>query len=581
MPQRYQKMFLEQSSPFAAKVRFFNEEETRTTLGDLLAKYYRAANKDIKDEEEDGDYEKMDSSKFESFGDMQDTITAYTALFCEHPEFATTEAASSFLAQARSEKDPRILDILVEWANAVVEEYLDGKPELLIENSTTDKLLWDLQPFTYQLGGSEGQGETQPWPLVSAIDFGLDHPLLNEGIVFVDSPGLSDANSSRSKNATLSQRECTHKIIVVEIGRAEANEPVRTNLQAGSRTRGSSNMILVLTRGDSIDLKTDVTGTPKERKRVDKLKNDIEELQAQKTERGKKRMGTRNQTDREDLTEEMDSLTSDIRRLTAEQESCSLDMRNRKVVSNMQKMYKGLTSDPKQLATFAVGNTAYQQHVAGFSEDEKPHMSVKQTNIPALRHKLYMMPIQGRLNNTMHLTETQLPNLVNTIELYCAQLHLARKSEIEAIVLAPKNLLPAVVHESFELLRVAVLEVILNPMKEEQSEWTKKAKQCSRNWTEKSKGQFAIFKGEGCKKATKRMNGGKPINWNYELLEIGSDSLEALFSDFSRKMAASSWSKDLGGNVVELMLNTRRDIKSKQAGSYKNREEIDILIPPR
>lgn len=558
-------MFQDQSSPYAAKVRFFNKEEIRNTLGDLLVKYYRAVNKDIKEEDEDGDGEKGDSTKVESFGDTKDTITTYIALFCEHPEFATEDAARSYLAQARSENDPRILDTLVEWASAVVEEYLNGKTALLIENSTPDGLLWDLQPFTYQLGGTEGEGLIEPWPLVSAIDFGLDHPLLNEGIVFVDSPGLSDSNSSRAKNAILSHRECTHKIIVTEIGRAEAADPVRKNLQAGSRTRGTSNMLLVLTRGDSIDPKTDVSGTPTEKRRIDKLETEINDLQAQKTEFGKQRRRARPE-DRDDLVEEIHSLTSDIQRLTAEREGCRLDMRNRKVVSNMQKLYKSLTSDPKQLATFAVGNQAYQQHVAGFSQDERPHMSVKQTNIPALRHKLYMMPIQGRLNDTMHLTETQLPNLVNTMELYCAQLHLARKSEIEAIVLAPKKLLPAMVHESFELLKTAVLEDILNPMKEGESEWIKRAKKCSRDWTEKFKGQLHIFKGEGCKKATRGKNNGKPINWNYELLEIGGDSLEPIFDHFFRKVAASSWKKDLTSNLVNLIDNTRRDIRRKQAG---------------
>lgn len=556
-------MFKDQSSTYAAKVRFLNREEIRDTLGDLLARYYRAANKDIK-EEEDGDGEKGDSTKVESFGDMRDTITAYTALFCEHPEFATEEAAKSFLGRARSENDPRILDTLVEWANAVVQVYLNGETALLLENSTTDGLLWDLQPFTYQLGGTEGQGLIEPWPLVSAIDFGLDHPLLNEGIVFVDSPGLSDANSSRSKNAMLSHRECTHKIIVTEIGRAEAVDSVRKNLIAGCRTRGSSHMLLVLTRGDSIDPGTEPPGTPSEKRRVDKLEISLKELQAQKTEKGKERRRAKLE-DRDDLNEEIQSLTTDIRRLTAERESVRLDMRNRKVVINMQAMHKRLTKDPKQLATFPVGNLAYQQHVAGFSEDERPHMSVKQTNIPALRHRLYMMPIQGRLNDTMHLTEIQLPNLVNTMELYCAQLHLARKSEIEAIVLAPKQQLLAVVHESFEFLKTAVLEDILTPMKEDESEWIKQAKKCSHSWTENFKGQLHIFKGEGRKKVQRGKNNGKPINWNDELLEIGVKSLEPLFDRFFRKLAASSWKRDLTGNFVKLIDNTQRDIKRKQA----------------
>ena len=220
MVQRYQKSFPEQRSPYAAKVRFFDREGIRNTLGDLLARYYRAEKKNAKDDDAGDDDE--DCTMVESFSDMRDTVTAFMALFCDQLEFETEEDAHSFLKQAKSEDDPKILETLVDWADSVTEKCLKGETALMIERSTTDDLLWALQPYTYQIGGLEGQGIIAPWPLVSAIDFGLEHPLLKEGIVFVDSPGLSDANTSRSKNAILSHRECTHKIVVAEIGRAEA-----------------------------------------------------------------------------------------------------------------------------------------------------------------------------------------------------------------------------------------------------------------------------------------------------------------------------------------------------------------------
>jgi hypothetical protein len=461
--QRYQKMFPEQCSRFAAKVRFFNRDETRSTLGDLLAKYYRAANKNKNIKEEgDGDGKKGDSTIVESFCDMKDTIIAYTALFCEHPEFATEEAAKSFLAQARSENDHRILDRLVEWANAVVEEYLDGKPEILIEHSTPDGLLWDLQPFTYQLGGLEGQGFIEPWPLVSAVDFGLDHPLLNEGIVFVDSPGLSDANSTRSKSVILSHRECTHKIVVAEIGRAEANAAVMKNLEVGRRTRGSGQMLLVLTYGDIIDPDTEVTGTPLEKKRVTRLDAELRQLRVHQQQKQRDMMEIP-VLDRDDLNEEMWSTAADIRKLATERDTCRLQMRNRKVGVKMQQIYKDLSADPVPPATFAVGNHAYQQHVDGISCDEMPLMSVSETNIPALRRKLYMTPTQCRLDDTMRLAETELPSLINAIERYCAQFQWARNKEIRAVVSAQSKLLRAAVHGPLKALKVEVVETILTP----------------------------------------------------------------------------------------------------------------------
>ena len=565
MIQRYQKAFPDQSSTYAAKVRFFDREGIRNTIGDLLARYYRAANKDVKDEEDcdgDGDDDR-DYTRVESYGDMRDSMTAFKALFCEEPEFETEERAHAFLKQAKSENDPRILNKLIDWAGTVVERRLDGKTALLIENSTTDGLLWELQPYTYQIGGLEDEGIVAPWPLVSAIDFGLDHPLLNEGIVFVDSPGLSDANSSRAKNAILSHRECTHKMVVAEIGRAEADGAVRKHLQAGSRTRGSGHMLLVLTHGDIIDPETEVSGAPIEKKRIARLDTELKKLRAQKQQKSQEMIRARAE-DRDDLVEELRSFGPDIRKLTMERDNVRLEMRNRKVVIKMQTIYKGLTSDPKPLNAFAVGNQVYQQHVAGFSGDDKPLMSVEKSSIPALRKALYMMPIQGRLNDTMHLAETQLPNLVNTIELYCAQLHLARKSEIEAIVLAPKKLIHAVVHDSFEALKIQVLDTLLTPIKQYESDWIKEARKISNAWTMSSiGGQLTLLKSQGYRKANKGKNNTKGIDWNQELLEIGSDTIEEAFDSFHRKLVSSPWAKDLTNNLIRLCDDARREIKRK------------------
>jgi hypothetical protein len=560
--QRYQKMFPDQTSPFAAKVRFFDREGVRDTIGDLLTKYYRAANKNVTDGGEGEGDDDEDCASVETYGDMRDTVTAFMALFCDQVDFETDDDAHSFLKQAKSEKDPKVLDTLVDWANEMIEKRLDGKTALLIERSTTDDLLWALQPYTYQISGFEGQGLVAPWPLVSAIDFGLDHPLLKEGIVFVDSPGLSDANSSRSKNAILSHRECTHKIVVAEIGRAEADMAVRKNLKAGSRTRGPGHMLLVLTHGDSIDPSTEVSGTPQEKKCVAGLEAKLKDLRKEKQGKLQEKQQAR-EDDTEDLDEELKSLAADIRRLTTEKNNCRLAMRNRKVVVKMQDIYKGLTSDPRPLAAFAVGNQVYQQHFAGFSDDEIPLMSVEQTNIPALRHKLYQTPIEGRLNDTMHLAETQLWNLLNSIELYCAELHLARKSEIEAMVLAPKKLLREVVHEALDTLRARTVEIILAPMKEEESKWIKQARKVCSTWTANLNGQLVVLKNEGHKKAQKGKHNKKAVNWNEELLKIGNESLEAFFDDFQSKMAVSPWSKDLTNSLVKLCDDARKEIKRK------------------
>jgi hypothetical protein len=459
------KMFDSQKSPFAAKVYFFTPQEIRGILSALLAKYYRAANKEDKDDEDDD----QQGSKVESFGEMRDTLTAFTALFCDQEQFESEDSASNYLQQAKSENDQKILEELVGWAVDVVNRFLEGNDFVIIEKSTPEELLWALQPYTYQVGGMDGEGEVSPWPLVSVINFGLDHPLLNEGVVFVDSPGLSDANAVRSRNAIKHHRKCTHKIVVAEIGRAEADANVRKNLELSHRTRGSGNTLLVLTHGDSIDPETEVTGTPGEKKRVAKLDADIKALRNQKQKKNQERQKLR-QDDRDDIEEEIKSIGTDMRQKQAEKEFVKLGMRNRKVISKMQELYKKLTQDPKPLAAIAVGNKVYSQYQAGFSDDEKPYLSVKDTNIPTLRHRLYTMPVEGRYNDTLHFAEVQLPTLINSIELYCSQTHMNRKGEIELIVLEPKKQVREMVQTALDQCKEQAAEKILLPMKLKESD---------------------------------------------------------------------------------------------------------------
>lgn len=555
-------MFDSQKSPFAAKVFFFNRTQIRGIMSSLLAKYYRAANKE-KEEEDD----EQQGSNVESFGEMRDTVVAFMAMFCDREQFETEAAAHKYLQQASSENDPTILEDLVDWAGDVVQNIMDGSDFLLVEGSTPEDLLWALQPYTYQIGGLDGEGEVSPWPLVSVIDFGLDHPLLNEGVVFVDSPGLSDANAVRSRNAIKHHRKCTHKIVVAEIGRAEADANVRKNLEIGYRTRGSGTTILVLTHGDTIDPETEVTGGPSEKKRLAKLEGGVKNLRLERVKKQGERSKLR-PADRDDIDEEIKSIATEMRQKQTDRDLLKMEMRNRKVVSKVQDIYKKLTQDPKPLSAIAVGNKVYTQYQAGFSNDEKPEMSVKQTNIPALRHRLYTMPVEGRYNDTMHFAEVQLPSLVNSIELYCSQLHMARKGEIEAIVLEPKNKVRAIVHSALEGYKEQAVEKILHPMKLRETDWVKPARKICAEWKTKYVGKLALLRKEGHEKGRK---GAKDVNWNAQLADIGIDWLDGFFRDFHA--TSSSWALPLAVSLSKLCSSTRDTLK-------RMRRNLSSRLPP-
>jgi hypothetical protein len=311
--------------------------------------------------------------------------------------------------------------------------------------------------------------------------------------------------------------------VVAEIGRAEADANVRKNLEIGYRTRGSSNTTLVLTCGDSIDPDTEVIGTPGEKKRVAKLDADIKLKQA-------------------------------------ERDVVRLGMRNRKVISKMQELYKKLTQDPKPLSAIAVGNQVYTKYQTGFSDDEKPYLSVKDTNIPALRHRLYIMPVEGRYNDTLQFAEVQLPTLIKSIELYCSQTHMVRKGEIEAIVLEPKKQVREIVRTALDQRKEQAAEMILHAMKLRESDWIKPARKICAAWKDTHKGELALFKKEGHEKGR---GGRKDTNWNDELAKIGRDTIDGLFRDFQAD--STSWAHSLSGSLSKLCSTTRDTLKREFA----------------
>lgn len=574
------KRFPEQASPFAAKVHFFDRDQIRDILRSLLVKYVRASgnnNDKVKyendDDEDDDDDAGKGESKVESFGDQRDALTAFMALFCEYEEFESMTNAQAFLKKAKTEDDEEIINTLTNWAQDVVSGCLEGNSTLSFESSTPDELLWKLQPFTYQIGGLDGEGMVAPWPLVSVIDFGVEHPLLNEGVVFVDSPGLSDANASRAANAVKYHRTCTHKISVAEIGRAEADANLRSNLELGFRTRGSGKVILALTHGDSIDPETEVIGTPVEKRCLAKLTDELAVLRKKKNQNTQERNRAPIE-DRDDMDEVIRSIVADMRKKQGEKDSLRVQMRNRKVIKNMQEIYRQLTQDPRPLVAFAVGNKVYQQYQAGFTADDKPALSVKQTEIPALRRHLYNMPVEGRLNDTLHLSETQLPSLITTFELYCSRMHLAQKHEIETMILRPKDSLPELLSRAMGKLKYDVDSKILVPMKNEEGFWVKEARDICRRWKDdKTLRHILIIKKDGVRQPTRADN--RAMNWNAELLEIRRQMLEGCFAELQSGL--TTWISDLSREVYALCDTTSDTIRREYSTSVKVPTLLTVL----
>ncbi|EMC96700.1 hypothetical protein BAUCODRAFT_122676 [Baudoinia panamericana UAMH 10762] len=517
-----------QQKPYAAEVHFFTQDERYAIVKALFADYYRHSPKD--DDPTDGP--KESDEVVEDHAIMRTTITAFRALFNDHKEFSSLCAASDFLSRGQSEDDEAITETLCEWTDELMAKGLRKDSVLRAEAATTQQLLWELAPYLYTVEERAGEPMVSIWPFVSHIKFGLDCELLKHNITLVDLPGLTDTNKTRVDNALKHQRQCTHYMIVAEIGRADDDRFIRDQLSRGCMTRGSGRTMLVLTHADIIDEGTEVTGNRKDNQLMEKLRTEMKTLDRKKSEMFSRYKSAKG-PERWEYLEAKHRLSFELRAKQAEHNELRIVMRSRSVSQKMQKLYEELTQDALPLAVFCVGNHAYKKHQAGYSIEEPPTLSVEGTNIPALRRHLFLAPAEARLHETRHTVVTQIPALINCVNLYASKTHLARKGEVEKIVVSPQKAVSALIQKAYERLNQNSEDQILMPFRAHEYYWTDEARVLCKEWAKmySTSVHLAFLKKDGIKKG--RAKNSQDISWNSDLTSIAAADIRSWFQGFS------------------------------------------------
>ncbi|KAK3613663.1 hypothetical protein LTR56_027750 [Elasticomyces elasticus] len=440
---------------------------------------------------------------------------------------------SSFSASATSEDDEAILDTLWEWADALMVRVLGTNTTIIHEASTTQSLLWSLAPFQYTVEQRDGEPMVSPWPFVSYIRFGLDSELLKAGVVLCDLPGLSDANQTRVNNAMNHLRQCSHYMIISEVGRATDNQFIKTQLAKGCMTRGSGRTILVLTHCDNIDDGTEVYGTAKDYQSLSRLQEEIdkaEEKVKDMTAKMKSMRGSKKYV----FMHAKDQLVIQHRQNQNALLEQRINMRSKTIVAKMQEIYRGLTPDPVPLPVFCVGSAAYKKHQAGFSlnDPSAPCLSADGTGIPALRQHLLMAPGQAQVNEKTHTVQAQLPALLCSFNLYVMKTHMARKGEVEAMVAKPRPASATIVENLHFALNRALEDVVLEPFRNEESRWVEDARDLCKSWAKNNNTtqHLTLLKNNGFRKIKGR--DAASISWSAELISINAAEIRKLFLNF-------------------------------------------------
>lgn len=543
--------FPRQTKRYGVQIFFFEREESHSIIRFLFVLYFRCSNKG--DDATEG--KKSAEQSIEDREAMKASIDAFRALFADKEDFKTKEAARKYLAQASSENDEILVNELCGWADDLLARALgnSGLDHVFLQTSNLPDLVRLTSHYTRSVEES-GVQLVSYWPLVSYIRFGLDNPVLRH-LSLLDLPGLTDSNKTRVRNAMKHLDSCSHCIVVGEIGRAESDSVISTELRKSYNARNSNRTMLALTHSDEIDDTTKVSLTSDEKENIAAEQERVADLYKQRDELDPRIRKTK-APKKYELMAQRERLQKLIDKSEAREKEIRIESRSRHVEASMKEMYEELTEDPLTLPVFCVANRAYKKYQAGYAlgSSHAPVISLKATKIPHFREHLRLLPAEGRICEVRYLVRNQLPTLLNCMELYVFQTHMARKNEIRELVSRPLQEAPGSIKAVFGAtgsLFKRFESIILNPLKKEESKWASHARALCQEWEVDldARIHLQMLRNHGV-----RLVRGESANrqsWNEELIGLNANSIDALFRKFGGEIHKQK--KLLLDNLLSLM----------------------------
>lgn len=430
MIQEFRSTLAKQSTPFRAEIEYYSEAELEAVITFLFKEAYASLPpSDTGSEMLDDDFDNRSVSGLTAVKTIQ-------ALFCDRPECASEEAITALLREAPSDTDKNVIEKMTIWAKELIRKYAKQDDGLVsvIEHTTTQGLLQKLREYTFNGADEDEYAETvvSPWPLIKKITFGLDSPMLNDGVILVDLPGVHDSNSTRRRTVSKALAECSHYIVVAQISRAQDDDTVTKYFIEGHNRKGSGRVIAAITNSDRID--GDMrNGDAAQQKHMEEVKERILNITGELDQiRAKKRTATKQE--RFEIFEKEEELQLQLHDAESAHESSKIMIRNKKTVKSLRRTYRYLTGDQRALAIFCVSNKAYERYLIGFERSDRPVLTLEDTEIPKLRQHLRLATGEGRFNDAVFHYESQLPSLLTSVQLWCYKAHMKHRKEIEDIV---------------------------------------------------------------------------------------------------------------------------------------------------
>lgn len=190
VPMVYTHELAGQTLPYAAKISYIPLTECRDFLTSQLESYNLYTFKFNLDWD--------DKEKNKWFQESDTALSAFQTLFCDRPEFKTSEAAIETLTQSyRSGRSWSLLNMMVEWYKERLDEACQGQnaSHAFCEGGTVAEMRAKLDPL---ITPTCVYDVATLWPLVKEVHVGVPSSRVLRHMTIADLPGASKWHSTES-----------------------------------------------------------------------------------------------------------------------------------------------------------------------------------------------------------------------------------------------------------------------------------------------------------------------------------------------------------------------------------------------
>ncbi|KAF2116374.1 hypothetical protein BDV96DRAFT_51219 [Lophiotrema nucula] len=493
-------------------------------------------------------------------------VKIFMALFSDRDEFSDESAATDFLNSMTSAKDKKIRAILRQWILEILNELdkLGNTPTFYAHSAS--ELHQMIQPFTLTSEDATIDGtslECSVWPFVRFVRITFKHPLL-AGAIFIDLPGLSDANPHRRRLVEQHKRKCDHIIVVHGITRIEDEGIVQHHiLDTFYRKRGGS-VTLVITKADDVKHESGgrVSYNIQEQEYLSSLDEYDKEVKEELKNNGRLSKGSEMSSNPDFLKEIMkkDKLYRFLsHHAKSRRKQILVAARNRKVTKSLQEWYISKTKDSRGLPVFCVSNSVHMEHIVGFLDKQPPILPIDETGITQLRSYLFALPAKaGKADTLKYHCDVRIRTLLDAMAMSCAGTKAMMKREhlIKAIMDSRKD-----IGKNIDTVRQDINKRFVSPLIVKfgicEDQWIEKAKALCNQWAQyNAAGHAAFLKHEGNWKT----NACGKANWNESLLEAVRDFIAPLLDDLIEK-GCNDFANDAIMSMCEVLDKMERDME--------------------